>query len=250
MSAVSPHFKITSNRHGVMHGMNLISRAFVEFSGNCYGTVLDIGCAYGVATIPALRSNPYIRVIACDVSQKHLEVLAQDVKSIEDSDEVILTDRLTLINERFPDFELPENSVDAVLISHVLPFLSGKEIEIGIGKIAKFLKPNGVLYVSSYSIYNKVMQKYIIEYEKRKAAGDPWPGEVEDASEYWDNSNPLTAMLPKKLNHLEPCIIEPFLEANRFNIQYMGFLGVEKEIPDEMKHDGRECMGLIASKAI
>lgn len=242
-------FTLTKNNHGVMHlSLNPISKAFIEYALNCTGTVLDIGAAYGVATIPILKGNPRIKVIACDISKKHLEDLGSNVKKIEKDEGLCLSDRLTLLEQKFPDFDLEENSVDAILASHVLPFLTGIEIENGIKKMAKFLKPGGRVYIASYSIYNKVMNNYIDTYEKRKRAGEPWPGEIEDASLFWDISNPLTAILPKKLNHLEPCLIECLIKENKFKIDYLGFLSLDEEIPADMKLDGREAMGLIAAQ--
>lgn len=241
-------FKTTNNSHGVMHKMNPISKAFVEHSISCNGTVLDIGSAFGIATIPILKESSHTHVIACDISKNHLEELSGQVKEIDNQNGTNLSSRLTLLNTRFPDFELRENSLDAVLASHVLPFLSGKEIELGFAKIAKSLKSGGVLYITSYSIYNKVMYKYIADYEKRKEKGDPWPGELEDASDFWDKSNPLTAILPKKLNHLEPCLLESILKKNNYQIKYLDFLSLTDEIPEDMKLDGREAMGLIATQ--
>jgi SAM-dependent methyltransferase len=242
------NFKMTNNSHGVMHKMNSISEAFVEYAKTCHGTVLDIGSAYGIATVPILKESPDVKVIACDISGKHLDVLFKKIKEIDDNDGSNLASRLTLLESKFPDFDLEENSLDAVLASHVLPFLTGKEIEVGFAKLAKFIKPGGILYVTSYSIYNKVMEKYIPNYEKRKEQGDHWPGELEDASLYWNKLNPLTSILPKKLNHLEPCLVEQTLIENNFNIKYLDFLSLTDEIPYEMKLNGREAMGLIATQ--
>ncbi len=241
-------FKTTANQHGVMHKINPISIAFIEYAKTCHGTVLDIGSAYGVAIIPILLGGTDVRVIACDISKDHLEELEKQVRKIDDENGTSLFSRLTPLNQKFPDFDLEENSLDAVLASHVLPFLAGKEIEKGFNKLAKFLKPGGILYITSYSIYNKVMQKYIPDYEKRKESGDPWPGELEDASLYWDKENPLTAILPKRLNHLEPCLIKTILQKNNFKIKYLDFLSLTDEIPGDMKLNGREAMGLIAKK--
>ncbi len=242
------NFKMTNNSHGVMHKMNSISKAFVEYAKTCHGTVLDIGSAYGIATVPILKESPDVKLIACDISGKHLDELFKQIKEIDDKNDSNLSSRLTLLESKFPDFDLEENSLDAVLASHVLPFLTGKEIEVGLAKLAKFIKPGGLLYVTSYSIYNKVMENYIPHYEKRKEQGDRWPGELEDASLYWNKLNPLTAILPKKLNHLEPCLVEQILIENNFSIKYLDFLSLTDEIPYDMKLNGKEAMGLIATQ--
>jgi SAM-dependent methyltransferase len=248
MFSQNNNFKVTNNTHGVMHKMNPISKSFVEYAKTCHGTVLDIGSAYGIATIPILQNSTDVKVIACDISRKHLDELSNQARELDEKNGTNLLSRLTCLESKFPYFNLEENSLDAVLASHIFPFLTGKEIEEGFAKLAKFLKPNGILYVTSYSIYNKVMKEYIDTYKSRKEKGDKWPGELEDASQHWDKDNPLTAILPKKLNHLEPCLVESILKENNFKIQYLDFISLTDEIPDDMKLDGREAMGLIASQ--
>lgn len=243
------NFTLTSNKHGLMHKANPITKQFIEYAKSCHGTVLDLGSAYGVATIPILLESSDVHVIACDISQQHLDDLLAEIKRIELEKGIKLCSRLTLINKKFPYLDLEENSVDAVLASHLLPFLTGNEIEQGIFSIAKFLKPGGKFYMSSYSIYNKLMRFYIPTYEDRKQSGEHWPGELEDASLYWDKDNPLSAILPHKLNHLEPCLIEKLLLKNNFQISYLDFLTLTEELPEDMKLDGRETMGLIASQS-
>ena len=244
----SANFTVTSNNYGVMHKVNPISNEFIEYAKKCKGTVLDIGSAYGVATIPILQESDLTSVIACDISKKHLEELEVKVNKIEKESKKKLRSRLTLLHQRFPDIELKPNSLDAILASHVLPFLSGREIENGIKKLANALKPDGMLFISSYTIYNKVMKDYIPTYEKRKSCGESWPGEIEDASTVWEKSNPLTAVLPHKLNHLEPSLIEKLLKENNFSINYLDFISLSDEIPNEMRLDGRETMGAIVTK--
>ena len=53
------------------------SRAFTEYAGTIPDECLDIGCAYGVATLPALANGA--RVLASDLESKHLEILARRV---------------------------------------------------------------------------------------------------------------------------------------------------------------------------
>jgi ubiquinone/menaquinone biosynthesis C-methylase UbiE len=161
---------------------------------------------------------------------------------------VYLLKKLQLVQGRFPHINLSNASLDAVLASHVLPFLTGSEIEAGIKTIYEALKPGGKFFALSYTIYNKLMKNYIPLYEQRKANADPWPGELADASEYWDKNNALASILPKQLNHLEPALIAPLLENQGFKIEFLDFMALNNEIPDEVKLDGKEVIGLIAKK--
>lgn len=241
---------ITQNNHGVMHGVTSILKSFIDYSNICKGVVLDIGAAYGIAVIPVLTSNTNVQVIACDISATHLNDLSAKVKEIEGRDKIELSHRLSLINARFPEFELEENSLDAVLASHVLAFLSGKEIERGVKQLFTYLKPGGKLFVLSYTIYNNLMRDYISIYEKRKQLGDKWPGEIDDASVFWDKNNPLSKVLPIKLNHLEPLLVRPILEQAGFVIEFLDFVPTENNVLDALKYKGNEAMGFIARKPI
>ena len=50
---------------------------FIRYSGECDGEVLELGCAYGVATITALEAGAKVR--ACDIDQRHLDILLSRV---------------------------------------------------------------------------------------------------------------------------------------------------------------------------
>lgn len=62
----------TMNHTGWMiENPDRVSLAFGDYAGGLDSEVLDIGCAYGVATLHALQQGA--RVLACDIEQKHLD---------------------------------------------------------------------------------------------------------------------------------------------------------------------------------
>src|SRR5262245_33374185 len=64
----------TLNQMGWMTvGLDAFSREFVDFSSTAPGPVLDIGAAYGIASIEALKTGA--RVIANDLDRRHLDIL-------------------------------------------------------------------------------------------------------------------------------------------------------------------------------
>ena len=64
----------TLNRTGVMvEELIPYSEFFADYAGQCGREVLDIGCAYGVATIAALERGA--KVLAVDIEQQHLDIL-------------------------------------------------------------------------------------------------------------------------------------------------------------------------------
>ena len=65
------------NGRGFMEqDLNNISKSFVEESSTLEGLSLDVGCAYGIASIAALKKGS--KVLASDMDQAHLDILLQE----------------------------------------------------------------------------------------------------------------------------------------------------------------------------
>ena len=134
---------------------------------------LDIGAAYGVATLPAVRGGAW--VIANDLDQRHLTALMLQLNHESEEIKQRLTVKLgCILNE----IEFPENSLSAILISAVLHFFTGKEIERLMAKMYRWLKPGGKLFTQSFSPYLNTLQQAGVteQYEIRRAQGEKWPG--------------------------------------------------------------------------
>ena len=111
---------------------------FIQTAGASTDAALEIGCAYGVATIAALQAGATIT--ACDMDQRHLEVLRS---RIDDK----LAGQLTLQAGTLPDINLPEAHFGSLLCSRVLYFLTGEDIERSVQNMFRWLKPGGRLYL-------------------------------------------------------------------------------------------------------
>ncbi|MBP9692791.1 MAG: class I SAM-dependent methyltransferase [Alphaproteobacteria bacterium] len=212
-------------------------QAFVDFSAYAPGPVLDIGAAYGVATIPALEKGAY--VIANDLDVRHLQILKSKVPSS-------LLDHLQLKPGRMPtevDFE--ENSLGAVLASRILGFIPPKETEISLKKIFKWLKPGGKFFFLGGSPYMGTFRKFLPTYQKRKVDGHPWPGFLEDIPFC---SPERAGDLPRCINLLDEATLSRSLTKAGFIIEKIGFNSALEEHPQDMKLDGREQIGAIAHK--
>ena len=119
--------------------------AFVRFAERSRGTLLDVGCAYGVATIPALQAGA--TVIGCDIAADHLDRLQK--LTLES-----LCARLQATSAAFPyDLDLDDQSLDGVHTSNVLHFLDGPEVEQALRVVYRWLKPRGQVFVLVASPY-------------------------------------------------------------------------------------------------
>ena len=115
------HLVATQYNQGFMTTkLDNFSEAFVECAAQRQGWSLDIGAAYGVATLSALKNGA--KIIANDLYGIHLEVL----KILCPRE---LTGNLQLKTGRLPEaLNIETNSIETVLASRVLHFMDGPEL--------------------------------------------------------------------------------------------------------------------------
>lgn len=209
------------------------SRAFAEYAGNCGGEVLDIGCAYGVATLAALEQGA--RVCACDMEPRHLEILQERTPEQ-------LRCRLRCSAGVMPTVDFPGHSFAAILASRVLHFLEGADIEAAVAKMYRWLQPGGRLYLVADTPYTGPWYRHAAEYEARKAAGERWPGRISDYRALLpDGTDP--AGHPRFINPLDPDLLQRTCTAAGFATLSSAFLGSAGP-----RSRGNEHAGIVAVK--
>lgn len=209
------------------------SRAFTEYAGTVTQECLDIGCAYGVATLPALANGA--RILASDLEPRHLEILAERVPQ---------TDRGRYRSQpgRLPDVEFPAGSFGAILCARTLHFLLAGDIELTVRKMFDWLVPGGRVFLVTDSPYVGPWWKSAPEYERRKREGCPWPGFVSNYAALLPPGTDTTKH-PNFIHPLDPDILRRVTGAAGFEVLEAGFLqGGGKAAT------GREHAGVIARK--
>lgn len=218
---------------------NEYSESFIEFLPHCSAPVLDIGAAFGVCTIPALAAGA--TVVACDVEARHLDVLIRNCPPEH-------RPRLIPIIAQFPvGPTLANGSLDAVHAANLLNYLTGEEIVRAAELIFGWLRPGGRVFTISGSPYAANVREFIPEYEERKRAGVNWPGEVHGLRELC--AHPSVQDLPDFLHLLDSEVLVTCLEEAGFTIE-RAELFERAGLPDYLRYDGRENVGLIARKAL
>lgn len=190
----------TLNRKGFMNEtLNQVSEAFVDFAGSCDAQLLDMGCAYGVATLPTLAAGA--TVTACDMDPGHVEILQSRVPQDQQW-------RLTPCVGEMPDIDFIRETFGAVHCSRLVHFLMPDDLRSAFEQMAKWLKPGGKLFLVSDTPYAGYWSATVPGYLERKDAGEEWPGFIADTRPLLrPDSRKAQSDGPFHLNPMDPDIL-------------------------------------------
>jgi SAM-dependent methyltransferase len=238
LAAKSAGIRPTTNRMGWSgDAVNEVSQQFIQYAGTCAQPVLDIGAAYGVATIPALAAGA--TVIANDLSPEHLAELRRRTPAE-------FLPRLTTMPGRFPgDFDFPKESLAAVHASQVLHFLTPEEVTKGLRDAIHWLRPGGRLFLLAATPHQATHAGFAAEFAQRKARGDLWPGMIENLRAY--NTHWSADLNPPWLHVFDDEVLSAAVRRAGFVIEWARMFS-RTGLPDFCRLDGRENLGLIAKK--
>ena len=228
----------THNRTGwASNQLNEVSELFVAFCRGAKLPVLDIGAAFGIASLAALKTGA--TVIANDLEPGHLSAISHAANP-EDSR------RLILIPGRFPrQLKFAEASLSAVHASNVFHFLTGPQIEQGFSAIAHWLTPGGKLFVQASAPWQQPFQAFVPVFQSRRESGVDWPGWMENTSQY--STHRKLSQIPAGIHLLDDLTLRRCAEAAGLAVE-AAWLYRRRDLPASLFLDGRECAGLIARK--
>lgn len=229
----------TLNRTGFMlEKLISYSRDFAAFAGQAGGEVLDIGCAYGIASIAALEQGAE-KVMAVDMETRHLRILENRIR-----DEV--RPRLATQVGLLPDIDFEPGRFSAIHAARVFHFLTPEATVQTLKKMYSWLRPGGRLFLIVDTPFVGFRRKDNETYQKRKAAGDPWPGYIGD-----DHKNDVHQDASLLTNPMDEDILRRECSRAGFTIQRLGYEG--SDIYPEVKGSpmaGMEHVGIIACKPV
>jgi SAM-dependent methyltransferase len=198
-------------------------------------TILDVGAAYGVATLPALRAGA--TVVANDIDSSHLIHITR-MASQEN-----LEGRLTTQLGRFP-FVRDLEELHAIHCSNVLHFLSGKELLLAFSYARRALLPGGKMFIQVGTPYAGHIRKFFPIYEERLLRGDAWPGEIEDTRPFV--AEEIRDEVPRLLHLLDRKTLCGALQLAGFDLEHASYYS-RPGLPEVCRNDGRENLGVVAS---
>jgi SAM-dependent methyltransferase len=224
----------TLNNRGFMsETLDYFSEKFSDYAGGIDAQVLDVGCAYGIASRAALEKGA--RVLACDMDAGHVQILERETPPA-------LRERLRTDVGVLPHLDYPDGSFGAVLCSRVLHFLLPDEIRATLEKMHRWVVPGGRIFLIADTPYTGFWFGTAPEYERRKADGQEWPGYIDDIATLLDSGQVPDGMLPY-LNPLDPDILARECSRAGFKVEEARFTGRGAE------PDGRHHAGCIAIRA-
>jgi SAM-dependent methyltransferase len=227
----------TDNAMGIMtEEPSPAAEAFIELAARASRPLLEIGAAYGNATLPALRAGG--TMIANDLSASQLSVLASTASILDRK-------RLVLIPARFPEeIRLGDGSLSGVLAAQVLHFFEGPTVDLAFQSVLRWLEPGGALYLvvmtPSLGFYRALRP----EYEKRARSGERWPGIFDPrtvAPPDW------AERLPPLVHLFEKAVLHRCAEEAGFIVESLEYFCF-RHFPVEYRTDGHEYLTLIARK--
>lgn len=182
----------TLNNKGFMStSLDPVSAAFTVYAGQAKGWSLDLGCAYGIASLAALEHGA--RVIACDMEVGHVQVLLSRTPETTKN-------RLNGVAAQMPKIAFQPGCFSAILCSRALHFLNGEDVTTTVRAMADWLEPGGKVFLIADTPYTGFWARGASAYEERKAAGDPWPGFIPDVTKFL----PEDARSKRNMRYLNP----------------------------------------------
>ena len=214
-----------------------VSHAFVDYAaaqGKNGKWSLDIGCAYGAASLPALERGA--KLYCNDLSEKHFDSFPDFVKKFE----------TRFIAGDFRQADIPHDYFYAALCSRVLHFLTPKEVLPALRNIKDFLVTQGKLFLVVETPFLGNWKTYLPEYNLRKKSKHLWPGFIEYVAEI--ESSGHKENLPSYMHFFDIDTLVRVLCEVGFTIEEITYVDRKGQFPDDLLLDGRESIGVIASK--
>ncbi|MCT4635768.1 MAG: class I SAM-dependent methyltransferase [Rickettsiales bacterium] len=237
----------TMNKKGFMcNNIYSITEEFISRAASGEGVHLEIGSAYGNIAVEALKRG-CTNYIANDLDIRHLKILSRIMQESYPN----LIDHLHIIHGFYPnEVDIESESIDSILISRVLHFLSPEQIFAVVKDMYRILKPGGKIYVLCISPYNTGVQKFIPVFEEAKKRGEKYPGYTTEKWKYMDEE-----IIDKKtkeslelniFNFFDLDSYPEYFNDKEFQIEKSIYIPYEKRSVFSM--DGRETTGAVIIK--
>ncbi|HEY3327342.1 MAG TPA: class I SAM-dependent methyltransferase [Novimethylophilus sp.] len=226
----------TYNKTGYMRNFLCeFSRKFVSQELSPSDRVLEVGSGIGSVVCHLLKKR-IGNIVAVDTEPRHLELMSELLAPyMEAHPGSIVEKHCTALPELAA---LEKGGFRSILCAQVLHYLEPENFERSLERLRQLLVAGGTLYLTVGSPYNTVYQGFMEEYERRREAGERFPGFMANVKKYHPNganNNPGFSLF-----------FDPELLAER--VGEAGFLIQEASYVDAARY-GRRLAGVVAKKA-
>lgn len=131
----------------------------VEFPGSSASyRILEVGCGVGNTVFPILKTNndPGLFVSCCDFSRTAVEL----VKSNPEYDPERCFAFVHDTSDVAASYPVPDGSLDVVVLIFVLSALHPDKMQASISRLARLLRPGGVMLLRDYGRYDMAQLRF------------------------------------------------------------------------------------------
>lgn len=217
---------------------DFVMYAVEETKSDSKRVVMEIGAGYGHLSLQVLRSGKS-SIIINDLDQGHLDLIKQRLPHQ-------LRERVEWKRGKFPDdLEFYPESMDGIFC-RVLQFLSGKEIESGLEKMLRWLKPGGRLYITAPTIYMRDIPSKIQDiFHQKRLSGEKWPGQYTESALIYPKE--ILKNMPEYVHLFDMDVLMNNLLKASFTILKVEYFNESYRL-DQDPFKNRQMVGIVAMK--
>lgn len=219
------------------------TEAFIDYALTTNSPVLEVGAAYGVATPRLLAKGK--KVIANDLDGNHLDVLYQQTPADLQANLSLLAGCCVT------EIEVAEQSLSAILCGRVFHFFDEETILTCLKRFARWLEPNGRIFIVADSIFHGMNQDIFAEFLQRKARGEKNASRVSLQNNprllAQDNAEELIRAMPEYFHFINIETMARLFNEAGFLVQHASYFPATYYYEVSL-WDGREGVGLIGTK--
>ncbi|XP_029014193.1 tRNA N(3)-methylcytidine methyltransferase METTL2 [Betta splendens] len=172
---LAPQFSLSHESHPEVSGTDGVQRnrldqeqcgetaALPHADGDFPGSsatyrILEVGCGVGNTVFPILKTNndPGLFVYCCDFSSTAVEL----VKTNPESDPGRCFAFVHDLSDVEANYPVPDGTLDVIVLIFVLSALHPNKMQASISRLARLLKPGGVMLLRDYGRYDMAQLRF------------------------------------------------------------------------------------------
>ncbi|XP_072549656.1 tRNA N(3)-cytidine methyltransferase METTL2 [Salminus brasiliensis] len=120
--------------------------------------IMEVGCGVGNTVFPILKTNndPGLFVYCCDFSSTAVDLVKSNLEYDPSRCHAFVHD----LSDVTAEYPMPEQSLDVIVLIFVLSALHPDKMHSSISKLARLLKPGGVLLLRDYGRYDMAQLRF------------------------------------------------------------------------------------------